>query len=436
MFSSYVSGIPSGSNYNLLVSGGSAYTSSSGVMIKSDTTASGSGNKGLAITHSSSDNANIDFRTSKGGSKSITMRIQDDSAPSNYINALSLTDDDKSSVNVFGATIGGRLKASQFHSDSPDTRDPILKGLYLGHDNSNRGYVKINKGTDGIGGMVFETYNQNASLSKRHLELLASGYLKMPEYSSSGNIIDTEDSAIASFDSTGKLVRNYEQNARFRSVEDRLWSMERTSVKTTPARVNEIVRRMNSLHYFNTSMTELDVSDNSFEPTKAARYIRFEFGNAPGSQLRYLHFRTLKVFTSGKGANIISPSTASATASQSYHNEAQFSPDKVLDNNDATRYESEDYDSYPWLEVDLKSDIDVYKIEVLNRAEIQERFAGIRVILKNSAGTVIWTSNLAARTNGSTQSASGMGDGYNYYSYWPGVNTTAYGSQSVLTSIP
>ena len=241
--------------YNFLVSGKSNYTNSSGLMIKGDTGSA----KGTRIAQDASDNAFFDLRTTKGGVKNISMRLLDDANGGAASNLLVLTDDDKSLTSVFGANVTGRVKASQLHVGEADTRVPVAAGVYVGHDASTTAYLKVNKGASGTGGFNFATHADDGSVAQVNLELLADGYVKAVKYSSTADTLDTEANAIAAFDSQGKLVRNFQQNARFRSAESRLDSIESDTLLTTPIKVNEIVRRINSLKFFSTDIPLLDV---------------------------------------------------------------------------------------------------------------------------------------------------------------------------------
>jgi hypothetical protein len=563
MYSAYVSGAASGNNFNLLVSGKDDYANS-GISIKNDTTVG----KGISITHTSSDNAVLDFRSDSG--KALKIRLQDHANPSSAAEMLSLTNDDKSSTSTFGAVVGGRLKASQIHTSEADTRAPVASGVYLGHDAQNTGYVKINRGTK-IGGFSFQTHNADGSLSKTHLELSPYGYVSLPEYKSSGDALDSEALAIASFDSQGRLVRDYKQNARMRSLEERTSSAEEDSSISIPSHINQVIRRMNSLEYFSAPITEMSLGTTSsapviysgeiqlaasvdattvdtsswqnaflqsiaesagvsqsalsitavssspamsvnlrsatptvayivvkvtssgsvhpqtvmqrikdqardpysrlaeklverqggnplntnynpvirdltptaptlnptpISPAITARYIRWEFGNAPSTNMRYIHFREARVYSS-KGGSDITTTGMTVTSSGAYHT-GGYQASNIIDNNESTLFHSADGNLYPWLELDLGSEQPIYKIEVLNRgtAGLEERYAGIKVILKSSSGSQVWVSNLAKRTNGSDQSFSGMYDGYAYYSYWPGLGVNTYGSFSPLGDTP
>jgi len=255
MYANYVSGVASGDNFNLLVSGKTDYANSS-VSIKNDTAVG----KGLTISHNSSDNALIDFRTDKG--KKLTMRLQSHTDPTSVSDLLTLTDDDQKDTSVYGATVGGRVKASQFHTNVSDARAPTSTGVYIGHDSQNIGFMKINKGSN-LGGFVFQTYDSTGTLYKTHLELSGSGYVTMPYYNASGDPLDTEEYAIAGFDAQGRLVRDYRQNTRFRSLESRVGSAEGKSTVETPARINEVIKRMNSLDMFSSDMKLLEVGGST-----------------------------------------------------------------------------------------------------------------------------------------------------------------------------
>lgn len=274
MYSTYLSSIGSNGNFSLLVSGGNDY-SNSGVMIKNDTTIG----KGLGIRHSSDDNTTIDFRTQAGGSKSFTFRLQDDSSPSTSHNMLSLSDDNLSSSSNYAVQVGGRIKASQFHTNTADTRPVTSPGLYIGHDSSNKAYLKINRGT-GIGGFAFRTYDSSGNLHKSHMELSEYGYVKLPQYSETNDTLDNEASAIASFDENGQLVRSYKQNARLRSVEDRTQSSEEVVYYKTPTLINSIIRRINSLEFFSTPISEISLGTPSSPYTVSASEVQISISTS------------------------------------------------------------------------------------------------------------------------------------------------------------
>ena len=253
-------GTPS-ANYNLFVTGTNDYTGSTGFMIKNDTTLSGPNKKGTRIFQDSTDNAYLDFRTTAtDGAKSFAFRLQDDSSPSTFNNMLTLNKDTVVDTSVYGASIAGRVKASQFYVNQPDTRAPTTAGVYLGQNNATTGYFNINKGT-GSGGFNFQTFNADGVTNKTNLSLNGSGSVQIPYYSTvTTDSQDSETTAMAVFDSTGNLVRSYQQNQRFRSVETRLNTLEGEVVASVPIKVNEIITRLNTLKIWNTKIANLSLS--------------------------------------------------------------------------------------------------------------------------------------------------------------------------------
>ena len=253
-------GTPSG-NYNLFVTGTNDYTGSTGFMIKNDTTLSGPNKKGTRIFQDNTDNAYLDFRTTAtDGAKSFAFRLQDDASPSTFNNMLTLNKDTVSDTSVYGASVSGRVKASQFYVNQPDTRVPNTAGVYLGQNNATTGYFNINKGT-GSGGFNFQTFNADGVTNKTNLSLNGSGSVQIPYYSTvTTDSQDSETTAMVVFDSTGNLVRSYQQNQRFRGVETRLNNLEGTVVASVPIKVNEIIGRLNTLKIWNTQISGLNIS--------------------------------------------------------------------------------------------------------------------------------------------------------------------------------
>jgi hypothetical protein len=260
VYTQYVEGIKGTSSYDYLISGRGQY-SSSGLMLKSDTSVAE--NKGTHLYQDASDNAYFDLRTDTGGTKKIGLRIQNFSTGV-YHNALSLTDDNKESDTVFGAEVGGRIKASQFHVGEADNRTPVAQGVYVGQNSSNIGYFNINKGS-GTGGFAFNTYDASGNLSQNNLNLAADGKVQAVAYSKTTEALDSETYAIASFDASGNLVRNYQQNARLRSVEERVTDLESEMSNTLPKKVNQIIGRINGLKFFSNDIEAL-VIDNPPTP--------------------------------------------------------------------------------------------------------------------------------------------------------------------------
>ena len=266
MYTNYAYGVQnqtgtSSANYNLFVTGTNDYTGSTGFMIKNDTTLSGPNKKGTRIFQDNTDNAYLDFRTTAtDGDKSFAFRLQDDASPSTFNNMLTLNKDTVADTSVYGASISGRVKASQFYVNQPDTRAPNTAGIYMGQNNSTTGYFNINKGT-GSGGFNFQTFNADGVTNKTNLSLNGSGSVQIPYYSTvTTDSQDSETTAMVVFDSTGNLVRSYQQNQRFRSVETRLNNLEGTVVASVPVKVNEIIGRLNTLKIWNTQIAGLNIS--------------------------------------------------------------------------------------------------------------------------------------------------------------------------------
>lgn len=254
-YTTYTQGIQdsAGSSYNFLVSGKSDYNNS-GLMIKGDTSSA----KGTRISQDSNDNAFFDLRTTAGGAKNIKMRLQDH-ATGNFNEMLVLTDDDKSSTSTYGAQVGGRVKASQFYVGEADVRAHDSQGVYVGQNADKVAYFNINKGS-GTGGFKFGTYASDGSLAQSNLELAADGTVKIDKYKATTDEKDSEDNAIASFDANGNLVRNFQQNARLRSIEERVTDLETETIQTVPAKVNQIINRINGLKFFSTDIAILSIS--------------------------------------------------------------------------------------------------------------------------------------------------------------------------------
>lgn len=259
----YIQGVEDNTNarYNFLIQGGDTYTSSLGLMLKNDVTSASTNKKGSRVSHDNSNNAFFDLRTTKANDQTISMRMIDDANPTaTPVEMLKLTDDDKSSTSRYGATVTGRVKASQYFVGEADTRAPSTAGVYVGMDASTTGYFKINKGASGTGGFKFNTYNSDGTLSQTNLELNADGTVKAVKYAATADALDSEARAIVTFDANGQLVRDFGQNARIRSVEDRLTSLEEDTGSTVPVKVNEIITRLNSLNFFSSNIESLVIA--------------------------------------------------------------------------------------------------------------------------------------------------------------------------------
>ena len=160
-------------------------------------------------------------------------------------------------------------------------------------------------------------------------------------------------------------------------------------------------------------------------PFMKARYVLFDYGNGNGGGGRYLHFMTVRVYSTPGGSNITTPSMTVSASS------AAASASLIIDNDDTTLWHS-GLEEYPWIMVDLGSEQFIHKVELMNRTDCcRGRIAGARLVLRNNSNTVIYTSNLMTLKNGSTTYQDWPGnDGFLYYNWWPAANTIAYGSDT------
>lgn len=157
------------------------------------------------------------------------------------------------------------------------------------------------------------------------------------------------------------------------------------------------------------------------------RYITFQYGNSNGGVGRCMNLGGVRAYASSSGANIINSSMA-VTVLDNYG--SGFVAANMVDNNDSTMYHSSCGSEYPWVKVDLGSEQPIYKVELTNRGDCcRSRIAGLTLQLQNGSGTVIYTSGLCALNNGATNYQEGM-LGYLFYSWWPALNTTPYGSDT------
>jgi len=270
--------------YNLLISGAPSGYTSSGINIGGDTSTT----YGVKITSDSSHNAFMDVRGD--ASNKIAFRYKDQT--SGTVTAmLDLTNDSSLTGSGYGATVNGRVNASSYYVGSVDTRAPTSSGVYMGMD-GNVGYFNVNKGS-GTGGFAFKTYNADGSLYQSNLNLLASGVVQASYYTSSGHADDSESVAVAGFDASGNLVRNYQSNARFRAIEARLTAAESSVSGPVSSKVNEVINRLNGLNFFSQNIETLSGVTASTSPSPApvstdptlVYYYPTKTGDVNGTQL-------------------------------------------------------------------------------------------------------------------------------------------------------
>jgi len=160
-----------------------------------------------------------------------------------------------------------------------------------------------------------------------------------------------------------------------------------------------------------------------------ARYIKFQYGNSNNGNGRYMNLSEIKVYSSKNGSNIINSgmiATASSYASEDY------SPSKIIDGNENTIWHNI-LSEYSWVMVDLGSDTPIYKVELINRKDCcTGRAAGLFMELRKNDDSVIFTSNLITAKNGTqTYQEYPLNNGYLFYTFWPSINKSAYGSDSL-----
>ena len=250
-YGNYIQGAVDTANngYNLLISGAPSGYTQSGLMIGGDTSTT----YGVRVSKDATNNAYLDMRGD--ATNALALRYKDNTTGT-VTSMLALTNDAALSGEGYGATVSGRVNASAYYVGQADTRAPAQAGVYMAMDGSNVGKFSINKGT-GTGGFQFNTYNANGTLAQSNLNLLPSGVVQAAYYNATGNASDSEAVAIAGLDADGKLVRNYAANARFRAVEARLTALETDLVGNVPAKVNEIVTRLNGLNFFSQNIATI-----------------------------------------------------------------------------------------------------------------------------------------------------------------------------------
>ena len=91
------------------------------------------------------------------------------------------------------------------------------------------------------------------------MNLKASGVIQASYYTATGNTADSESVAVAGFDASGNIVRNYQSNVRFRAIEARLTAAENEVSGPVQSKVNEVITRLNALNFFSQTIATLVV---------------------------------------------------------------------------------------------------------------------------------------------------------------------------------
>ena len=130
-----------------------------------------------------------------------------------------------------------------------------------------------------------------------------------------------------------------------------------------------------------------------------ARYVRLTFDEAGGSKTAIaININELRVLDKS-GTNLALNKTA--TKSSFYNNQPIYDAPKAFDANEDTMFHTNHDTIVDWIEVDLGSEQEIAKIEILNEftelahagVKVKDRLkeGGTYVVLKNASGSVIKT---------------------------------------------
>ena len=238
MYTNHVVGMESStaSRYDLLVTGAPTNSSISNLLIHGDVETS----YGIRLTADTSHDAFMDFRADS--INQVGFRMQDQTT-GNFSSMLSLSNDSSLTGTGFGMSVNGRMNAASYFVGSIDTRAPIQTGLYLLNDGNSASF-RINKGT-GTGGFSFSNYNQDGSLAKINMNLLANGSIQLPAYKNTEN----NEISIMGFDADGNWVRTGDISNQLASAESWIQNMEYEQ-SAIPNKMNEIITYLNHLEIF------------------------------------------------------------------------------------------------------------------------------------------------------------------------------------------
>ncbi len=122
------------------------------------------------------------------------------------------------------------------------------------------------------------------------------------------------------------------------------------------------------------------------------RYIKFQY-----SRVECLNLAEIKVFSSKDGKNIITPNTR-VTKSSDYGDD-MYPVGNFVDGN-AYNFVHTSCNDKPWIQVDLGSMINIYKVVIYNRVDCcQNRILGAALQIMRDDNVVIYTSNAVNSTN-------------------------------------
>lgn len=262
------------SSYNLLVSGGSDYTQHSGIYLGGNTS---NGSAGLHVFQNASKDAYIDLL----GNATNQIGFRYTSNGSTFNNMLSLMKDTMSNDSISAAVVNGRVSASQYVVDGAlgDVRAPVSKGLYVATNANGQGAFGVNPGSNGTAGFKFTSYDQNGGNAVSNMNLNSNGSVQIQYYNATNVPSDLlePNQAIATFDASGNLQRGYNINARIRTVENTLSTINTDLTNGLTSAVNNIITRLNSLNFYSNNLLLYGVAN---PPTNVSAIAAPGTGNA------------------------------------------------------------------------------------------------------------------------------------------------------------
>ena len=255
----YVQGLATGTSgvstaqYNLLISGGDDYKQSSGLYLGNDLHS----NKGAQLMFASNGNTYMDFNAA--ATNAMNFRYTANGVT--YNNMLQLMTEDASNDTRYVADINGRMKASQYVVDASYNEARTItasKGaLYMGQNTGGSYFVMNPNG--GTSDFNFKVTHANGTDNKTLMTMRGSGQIQAVFYNKTASSDDSETVAIAGFDASGNLVRQYPINARIRTVETAVSTIATSVGQGLQTKVNEVITRLNSLRFYSTDIKAYEI---------------------------------------------------------------------------------------------------------------------------------------------------------------------------------
>jgi hypothetical protein len=249
----YVQGVTTGSQYNLLISGGDEYKQASGIFLGSDIRS----NKGAQLMFANNGNTFMDFNSAATNA----MNFRYTSNGVGYNNMLQLMTEDTANSTRYVADINGRMKASQYVVDAAYNEARAIASnrgaLYMGQNNSGSYFVMNPNGN--TADFNFKVTHSNGTDNKTLMTMRGNGQIQTVFYNKTSNSDDSEPVAVAGFDDNGNLVRKYEVNARIRTVETAVNTIASSVGVGLQSKVNEVISRLNSLNFYSSNITWYEI---------------------------------------------------------------------------------------------------------------------------------------------------------------------------------